>query len=164
MEGGPRHLDDRQVLGSSSLTESLLGGRYQIRSFLGQGGLADVYSAFDRALGRKVAVKVLRQAVAGDRRALALFRREARAAASLAHPNIVAVYDVGMDGEIPFMVMELVAGETLSEVIWRDAPLAAERTAEIGEMVADALAFSHDVGIVHQDVKPGNIMLTRSGR
>jgi serine/threonine protein kinase len=157
-------MDEEQGPGSQTLTTSLLAGRYEIRTLVGQGGVADVYSAFDRALRRKVAVKVLRESMAGDRRVVARFRREARAAASLGHPNIVSLHDVGMDGEVPFTVMELVSGETLSEVIWRESPLAAERAAEIGGQVADALAFAHDLGLTHQDVKPGNIMLSRAGQ
>jgi serine/threonine-protein kinase len=102
--------------------------------------------------------------MAGDRRLVARFRREARAAASLAHPNIVSLHDVGMDDDVPFMVMELITGETLADVIWREAPLQPERTAEIGAVIADALAFAHDQGLLHQDVKPGNIMLTGSGQ
>jgi serine/threonine protein kinase len=157
-------VDDQPVPGSPVLTSSLLGGRYELRSLVGQGGIADVYAAFDRVLRRKVAVKVLRESMATDRRLVARFRREARAAASLTHPNIVSLHDVGMDGEIPFMVMELIAGETLTDVIWRESPLRAERAAEIAGMVADALAFAHDEGLLHQDVKPGNIMVTGSGQ
>ena len=94
---------------------------------------------------------------------MARFRREARAAGRLGHPNIVSLHDVGMDDGVPFMVMELVSGETLSETIWREAPLPAERAAEIGEQVADALAFAHDLGLLHQDVKPGNVLMTPEG-
>jgi eukaryotic-like serine/threonine-protein kinase len=150
------------VLSRGALTGSRLGGRYEVRSLLGQGGMADVYSAHDSVLGRSVAVKVLRRSVA-EGRALARFRHEAEAAAGLAHPNIVPLFDIAMGGDMPFIVMELVAGETLSEVIWRDAPLPPERAAEIGEAVADALAFAHTAGIVHRDVKSGNIMLTPWG-
>ncbi len=155
---------DEQRDGSPGLTIPLLAGRYELRSLIGEGGIAEVYAAFDRVLRRKVAVKVLRETMATDRRVVARFRREARAAGRLAHPNIVSLHDVGMDGDVPFMVMELVSGEALSETIWREAPLPAERAAEIGEQVADALAFAHDLGLLHQDVKPGNIMLTRSGQ
>lgn len=125
--------------------------------------MAEVHSAMDRILGRPVAIKLLRDHLASDQRAVARFRREARAVAALCHPNIVSVYDVGVEGDSPFMVMELVQGEPLSRLIYREAPLPPERAAEIGEAVAQALAFAHDVGIVHRDVKPGNIMLTRSG-
>src|SRR5439155_3370304 len=130
---------------------------------LGQGGMADVYSALDRLLGRHVAIKLMRVGLASDPQAVARFGREARAVAALCHPNIVSVFDVGLEGNAPFIVMELVQGETLSELIWRQSPLAPERVAEIGEAVAQALAFAHDVGIVHRDVKPGNIMLAPAG-
>jgi tRNA A-37 threonylcarbamoyl transferase component Bud32 len=157
-------MDDQHTSPSPTLTKPLLAGRYELRSLVGEGGIADVYSAFDRVLRRKVAVKVLREDMASDRRVVGRFRREARAAASLGHPNIVSLHDVGGEGEVPFMVMELIPGETLSDVIWREAPLPAERTAEIGAMVADALAFAHQRGIVHQDVKPANIMLSPTGQ
>src|SRR5207253_7475071 len=112
---------------------------YEIRSLLGQGGMAEVYSALDRVLGRLVAVKVLRESLAEDRRAVARFRREARAVAALSHPGIVSIHDVGSEGATPFMVMELVSGEPLSQVIWREAPLSVERAAVIGQAVAEAL-------------------------
>jgi eukaryotic-like serine/threonine-protein kinase len=157
-------MDEQQVPESPLLTESLLAGRYELRSLVGRGGIADVYSAFDRVLRRRVAVKLLREEMAGDHQVVGRFRREARAAASLGHPNIVSLHDVGDDGDVPFMVMELIPGETLSDVIWREAPLPPERVAEIGAMVADALAFAHQRGIVHRDVKPSNIMLSPSGQ
>jgi len=153
----------QHVLGGRYGIDSVLAGRYEIRSLLGQGGMAEVYSALDRVLGRLVAVKVLRESLAEDRRAVARFRREARAVAALSHPGIVSIHDVGSDGATPFMVMELVSGEPLSQVIWREAPLSVERAAGIGEAVGEALAFAHDAGIVHRDVKPGNVMIRANG-
>ena len=94
---------------------------------------------------------------------MARFRREARAVAALSHPNIVSIHDIGADGPTPFMVMELIPGESLSNVIWREAPLPVDRAARIGHAVALALAFAHDAGIVHRDVKPANIVITTSG-
>ncbi|MDP8956704.1 MAG: protein kinase [Actinomycetota bacterium] len=156
-------MDRQQVLGQGALIGARLGGRYEIRSLLGQGGMADVYSAHDSVLGRTVAVKVLRGPLTSESRPLARFREEAEAAAALSHPNIVSLFDIATEGGLPFIVMELVPGETLSEVIWREAPLPPERAAEIAEAVADALAFAHAAGFVHRDVKPGNIMLTPWG-
>jgi serine/threonine protein kinase len=124
--------------------------------------MAEVYLGLDRLLGRDVAVKVMWEGLAGDERFLARFRREARAAASLNHPGIVAVHDTGTEGGTPFIVMELVRGRPLSESIWAEAPLPPDRAAGIAEAVAAALAFAHDAGIVHRDVKPANIMLTPS--
>lgn len=163
MGSSKSEVDRQQVLGQGALIGARLGGRYEIRSLLGQGGMADVYSAHDSVLGRTVAVKILRGSLTSESRALARFREEAEAAAALAHPNIVSLFDIGTDGGVPFIVMELVPGETLSEVIWREAPVPPERAAEIAEAVADALGFAHAAGIVHRDIKPGNIMLTPWG-
>lgn len=142
---------------------TLLGGRYEVLSLAGWGGMAEVYEALDRRLGRRVAVKVLREPLAGDERFLSRFRREARAAAALGHPNIVAVHDVGTHGALPFIVMELVAGRTLADLLRDEGPLAPDRAAAVGAEVATALAAAHEAGIVHRDVKPGNVMLTPSG-
>src|SRR5436309_13968415 len=146
----------QQLLGSRFGLDSVIAARYEVGRLIGRGGMAEVYSAFDRTLGRTVALKVLRQGLAADHRAVARFRREARAVAALTHPNIVSIYDVGVDGQTPFMVMELVDGEALSSVVWREVPLAFERAVGIAADVAEALAFAHDRGIVHPDVEPGS--------
>src|SRR5204863_3181074 len=141
----------------------LLAGRYEIQRLLGHGGMAEVYLGTDRVLGRQVAVKVLGPQFARDATFVARFRREAQAAAALNHPNVVSVYDTGSDDGTHFIVMEYVRGKTLSDVIREDAPLLPERAAEIAQGVAQALAFAHKGGIIHRDVKPGNIMLTPTG-
>jgi predicted Ser/Thr protein kinase len=144
------------------MTTRLLGGRYEIHSVLGRGGMAEVYLGTDRVLGRQVAVKVLERQFARDASFVARFRREAQSAAALNHPNVVNVFDTGSDDGTHFIVMEYVQGKTLSQVI-KDAPLLPERAVEIAQAVAEALAFAHENGIIHRDVKPGNIMLTQSG-
>ena len=140
---------------------SPLGGRYLLLRLLGRGGMGEVYEAEDLRLHRQVAVKVLRADLADDPRVLARFRREARTAGSLNHPNIVAVHDVGADGA--YLVMELVHGRTLAEVIHTEAPLVPGRAARIAGRVAEALEYAHGRGVVHRDVSPGNVMLTDTG-
>jgi serine/threonine-protein kinase len=125
--------------------------------------MAEVYLARDRRLGRRVAVKVLRHQLAAEGKFLARFRREARAAASLRDPRIVAVHDTGSHDGCPFIVMEHVPGRTLAEVLRDEGPLDPERAAAIAEEVAGALATAHAAGIVHRDVKPSNVMVTAEG-
>lgn len=148
--------DDASLLGAS------LAGRYEIRAVLGRGGMGEVFEAVDRRLGRTVAVKVLRTELAADARFLVRFRREARTAAGLAHPGIVAVYDVGEDAGRTFIVMEFVAGRTLGELSNGD-PLGAAAVARIGGAAARALAHAHDRGVVHRDMSPANVMVTIEG-
>jgi serine/threonine-protein kinase len=141
----------------------MLAGRYELRTVLGRGGTAQVWSAVDRRLGRTVAVKILDLGDAQDRSALARFDREARTAAMLTHPNIVAVHDVGAETGPPFIVMELVAGRSLAERL-ADGPLDVGAAVDIAMQVCDALAAAHDAGVVHRDVKPANILFTEDGR
>ena len=141
----------------------VLNGRYQLSALLGEGGMAMVYEAEDLLLGRKVAVKVLREQFAGDPGFLVRFQREARAAASLSHPNIVAVYDVGSDAGTQYIVMELVPGRTLKEIIQAEAPLGTARIIELGRQLCEGLEYAHQHGIVHRDVKAHNILVTRDG-
>jgi serine/threonine-protein kinase len=141
----------------------VLGNRYEVDSVLGQGGMAKVFKGTDRVLGRTVAVKVLSPQFAGDDQFVARFRREAQAAAGLNHPNIVSVFDTGDQGDVHYIVMEYVEGRTLRDAIRQEGPLHPERAVEITEEVARALAAAHEAGLVHRDVKPGNIMLTSNG-
>lgn len=146
------------------MTERRLGGRYDLEQPIGGGGMAVVYRALDRLLGRTVAIKMLRPQFAGDEELVSRFRQEAQAAARLSHPNIVSVYDVGMtDGEY-YIVMEYVDGPTLKEVIRERGPLPVADVIEIADQICDALAHAHEQGIIHRDVKPHNILVTRGGR
>jgi eukaryotic-like serine/threonine-protein kinase len=147
-------------------TPRLLGSRYEIGEILGYGGMAEVHRGRDVRLGREVAVKVLRADLARDPSFQARFRREAQAAASLNHPAIVAVYDTGeedMLGNQPYIVMEYVEGRTLRDVLKIEGRLMPRRAMEIVADVCAALDFSHRNGIVHRDVKPGNVMITPTG-
>jgi hypothetical protein len=146
-----------------SLTGIVLAGRYELRALLGRGGMGQVYEAADRRLDRTVAVKVLRPELAADRRFVARFLREARTAARLGHPRIVAVHDVVRHEGRVFIVLEHVAGRTLSQLLADEGPLAPARVARIGAGVADALAHAHRSGVVHRDVAPGNVMVTPAG-
>jgi serine/threonine-protein kinase len=141
----------------------VLAGRYELDAVLGQGGMARVFRGKDSVLNRTVAIKVLSPQFAGDDQFVARFRREAQAAAALNHPNIVSVYDTGSQGDVHFIVMEYVEGRTLRDVIRQEGPLLPERAAEIAEEVARGLSAAHQAGLVHRDVKPGNIMITREG-
>jgi len=148
---------------SSSTDRPILNDRYEIQSRLGRGGMADVFLGHDRLLDRAVAVKVLFPEYANDPNFVERFRREAQAAANLSHPNIVAVYDWGQAGTTYFIVMEYVAGRTLGEIVRTDGPLMAQRAADIADEVAGALGFAHRNGVVHRDVKPGNILVATNG-
>jgi serine/threonine-protein kinase len=142
----------------------VLQDRYEVGRLLGAGGMAEVYEGHDRLLARRVAIKVLLSQYAHDPAFLTRFRREAQAAASLSHPNIVAVFDTGSQDDTWFIVMEYVAGRTLKEIIRAEGPATPARAAEICADVASALASAHARGIVHRDVKPGNVMLTTDGK
>ena len=148
-------------------TPSVLGERYQIGGVLGRGGMAEVHKGRDLRLNREVAVKVLRSDLARDPSFQVRFRREAQAAASLNHPAIVAVYDTGEDrtamGATPYIVMEYVEGDTLRDVLRREGRLRPEKAMELAADICGALDFSHRNGIVHRDVKPGNVMITPDG-
>ena len=143
------------------LTERVLAGRYRLLEVIGQGGMAVVHLAHDELLDRDVAVKVLRPGFAEDPEFVDRFRREARHAASLHHPNIVTIYDTGVDPETgsDYIVMQLVDGPDLQEVLERSGALAVGFAVRIGIETARALAFAHEHGIIHRDIKPANILI-----
>jgi serine/threonine-protein kinase len=141
----------------------LLGGRYRLGPVVGEGGMAVVHEADDERLGRRVAVKVLRPGFTAEPGFLARFEHEARAAASLSHPNIVAIHDSGSDRDLHYIVMDLVDGPSLADAL-AAGRIPADRAIDIAAQVADGLAAAHRRGIVHRDVKPANILIDRSGR
>ena len=140
----------------------VLGERYELGAVLGRGGAADVFRATDRLLSREVAVKLLRESAESETDRLR-FTSEATMLAGLNHPGLVTVLDAGITVERPYLVMELVEGETLSQAGAR-APLGSARAAEVGRQLAEALAYAHERGVVHRDVKPGNVLLGADGR
>src|SRR5262249_19277625 len=140
----------------------VLQGRYELGAILGSGGMGTVHDGTDRRLERAVAVKVLRADLAQQARARRRFETEARAAARLAHPNVVTVFDSGEDDGIPYLVMERLPGRTLGDELTGGA-LPVERVREAGREVLGALAAAHDAGILHRDIKPGNVLLTADG-
>jgi serine/threonine-protein kinase len=144
--------------------EDLLNDRYRLHEIVGEGGMAVVWRAYDQLLERDVAVKILREQYAADPDFLERFRSEARAAASLNDPGVVAVYDVGEDRGRHYLVMEYVPGSDLKAVIREQAPLSPKRAVEIGAAVAHAVSAAHEHGMVHRDVKPQNVLISPDGR
>ncbi len=138
-------------------------GRYEITHLVARGGMAQVYRAVDRQLDRPVALKVLFPELSVDKTFVERFRREAQAAANLSHPNIVPVFDWGEDDGSYFIVMEYVDGRALSAVLKDPEPMPPRQIANIGAGVAAALAFAHRHGVIHRDVKPGNVLITPDG-
>jgi len=148
----------------SQAIQAVLGDRYRLGERIAGGGMGSVYRAVDESLGRQVAVKVLRRELAAEPTYLERFRREARASAALSHPGVAGVYDYGELGGSAFIVMELVEGETLAERIVARGRLPWTEAFAIGEQVARALAAAHANGLVHRDVKPGNVLVDAAGR
>src|SRR5919197_1698044 len=142
----------------------VLAGRYELGPLLGVGGMASVYQATDRLLDRTVAVKVLGPPYDQDPALVERFRDEARVAAGLSHPNIVAVFDSGSEAGVQYLVMEYVQGETLADTLRRQGVLAPRRAAEVGRRVCEALEAAHARGLVHRDVKPANVLVSRAGQ
>lgn len=141
----------------------VIADRYELLELVGTGGMSKVYKAHDRLLERNVALKVLHPHYGEDQEYVERFRREARAVAQLSHPNIVTVIDRGEDGGHQFIVFEYVDGENLKELVQRTGPLPVRRAVELAATIADALAFAHEHGLVHRDVKPQNVLLNGEG-
>jgi serine/threonine protein kinase len=148
---------------NGDLSGRTLGGRYRVEGELGRGGMAKVYRGTDNVLGRPVAVKVLSPQYAQDANFVTRFRREAQAAARLNHPNLVQVYDTGSDDGVHYIVMEYVEAKTLADYLTGGGRIMPERAVELAEAVCDALSVAHAQGVIHRDVKPANIMVTRDG-
>ena len=145
------------------MSNRLLKGRYELIEKIGEGGMAIVYKGKDRFLNRYVAIKILRPEFIKDEKFIENFRKESQAAAGLSHPNIVNVYDVGEEGNIHFIVMELIDGKSLSQVIEEEGRLDYKEAISITKQVASALSLAHSNQIIHRDVKPHNILITSSG-
>ena len=145
------------------MSNKLLLGRYEIIEKIGEGGMAVVYKAKDRLLNRYVAIKILRPEFVKDEQFVENFRKESQAAAGLSHPNIINVYDVGKEGNIHFIVMELIDGKPLSQVIDEKGRLDYKEAISIARQVASALSLAHKNQIIHRDVKPHNILITSTG-
>jgi beta-lactam-binding protein with PASTA domain/predicted Ser/Thr protein kinase len=144
-------------------TPSVLNERYEITSHIARGGMADVYEGRDNELNRLVAIKVLHSQFSADEAFVKRFRREAQAAANLSHPNIVGIYDWGQSEGTYFIVMEIVEGRSLRDVLKSEGALLPRRATEIAAETAAALSVAHQAGLVHRDVKPGNVLLAKDG-
>ncbi len=142
----------------------ILGNRYRLLELIGEGGMALVYKAECFVLCRTVAIKILRPQFASDAEFVERFRREARSAASLSHPNVVSIYDVGQDEGLDYIVMEYIPGTTLKDIIKQEAPLPVEQALNITRQIAEALNHAHQRNIIHRDIKPHNILVTPDGR
>ncbi|MBQ0018644.1 MAG: Stk1 family PASTA domain-containing Ser/Thr kinase [Clostridiales bacterium] len=145
------------------MSSRLLSGRYELLEKIGDGGMAVVYKGKDKLLNRYIAIKILRPEFTSDATFVENFKRESQAAAGLTHPNIVGVYDVGREGNINYIVMELIEGRTLNEIIADEAPMDYRKVIDISKQVASALRIAHKNKIIHRDVKPHNIMITNDG-
>jgi serine/threonine-protein kinase len=163
-QGGAERPSDPAQDGSDHLTGRVLDNRYLIGSRIARGGMATVYEATDLRLDRTVAVKVMHPGLGDDDEFAARFVAEARAAAKLSHPNVVAVFDQGNDDGTVFLAMELIPGHTLRDTIGKEAPLSPARALALLEPVVSALAAAHRAGLIHRDVKPENVLIADDGR
>ncbi|HRX43347.1 MAG TPA: protein kinase, partial [Clostridia bacterium] len=145
------------------MEKTILNGRYELISLIGTGGMGHVYKAKDNKLDRIVAVKILKEEYLEDSEFVERFHAEAQAAAKLSHANIVAVHDVGVDGDCHFIVMELIDGVILSNYVKMQERLNVQETVSIAIQIAAALAAAHKSGIVHRDIKPHNVLLSADG-
>lgn len=141
----------------------VLANRYELFERVGEGGMSVVYKAKDRLLNRFVAIKILKPEFISDQKFIESFRRESQNAASMSHPNIVNIYDVGREGNIHYIVMELIEGRALSDYIREQGPMAYPKVIALSKQIASALAFAHKNHIIHRDVKPHNVMITPNG-
>ncbi|NQT87474.1 protein kinase, partial [bacterium] len=152
--------------GKGAPSDPLIGqtlGEFEIRSLLGRGGMGSVYKARQESLGRDVAIKVLPEGLSKDAAFVARFRREARSAAAVRHPNIIEVFSVGEDRGHQYIAMEFIAGDTLGQILNRDERLDPARTLDLLKQTAAALSAAHETGVLHRDIKPGNILIDRRG-
>src|SRR5258705_12595275 len=145
-----------------TIPEGMKLGRYEIRTLLGAGGMGEVFLAHDLTLHRPVAIKVLRTDLTTNKDRLLRFEREAYAASSLNHPNILTIYEIGHEDEYHFIVTEFIDGESLGQQL-RSGHFKPDEVLEIGIQIASALAAAHAAGIIHRDIKPDNIMVRRDG-
>lgn len=145
------------------IMQDKIANRYAIKRLIGQGGMADVHLAYDEIMGREVAIKVLRTKLASDPQTLVRFIREASAARKLSHPNVVEIYDVGESGDLHYIVMEYINGMTLKELISRTGPVPAVQAVEIMKKLTSAVIEAHSRNIIHRDIKPQNVLVSKSG-
>src|SRR5690348_3681635 len=148
---------------SDPLVGAVLDGRYRVEVMIATGGMSAVYRGLDLRLDRPVALKVMESRYAGDNQFLTRFQREARAVARLKDPGLVAVYDQGIDGQHPFLVMELIEGGTLRELLRERGPMPPHAVAAVLRPVLSGLAAAHRAGLVHRDVKPENVLISDDG-